>query len=364
MVALVVFILLKRISPPTPSPSGSERPHLGQSSAQTHYSKQQRNADVSCFTDQIELSRLELDPSILPPTFVVFDLETTGLDPVQDEIIEIGAIRVSRNIDDVDIDATFRTLVQPANRIPRMITRINGISQPMVDRAGIPLAQAIGQFVDFIQEFPLVSFNAEFDMAFLRNAAKQQNLVIRNPTSCVLKMARLAWPGRESYKLHDLAKDSNLSLAESHHALFDCKLALVIYAAAAAILGTATDESVSGACLISRRMRAFRQNSLIPADPVERNLLGIELEAKGQIDSAIKCYQANIGDGFGGSHPYDRLAVIFRRHKDAASEIAVLTRAVEVFSGLLSSPRSDVAPKLEKFRQRLHRLSATTANTR
>jgi len=240
-----------------------------------------------------------------------------------------------------------------------MITRINGISQAMVENEGIPLAQAIKQFGDFIQDFPLVSFNAQFDMGFLQNAANRQNLVISNSATCALEMARLAWPGRNSYKLCDLAKDAGMSQAGTHHALFDCKLTLLIYVAAASILGTATvDEPIPEIQLISPRMQAFRQNSCVPTDPVERDLLGMELEADGEIDTAIECYQANVRDGFDGTHPYDRLAIIYRRRKDVASEVAVLSRALEIFSQLSTSSRSDIVSKLVKIRKRLDRVSA------
>lgn len=104
----------------------------------------------------------------LPPRFVVLDLETTGLDPVRNEIIEIGAIRVNR---DSGIHDTFRTLVKPVRHIPKNITQINGISQEMVDSEGMPLEQAIKEFAAFIGDLPLVTFNADFDMAFLRKAA-------------------------------------------------------------------------------------------------------------------------------------------------------------------------------------------------
>lgn len=94
----------------------------------------------------------------------------------------------------------------------------------------------------------------------------------------------------------------------------------------------------------------------VPSDPVERNLRGMELESEGLMDNAIECYEANLRDGFGGNHPYDRLAIIFRRRGDVAREIGVLKRAIEVFEQLQNSRRSDVAPKLERFRQRLHGL--------
>ena len=96
-----------------------------------------------------------------------------------------------------------------------------------------------------------------------------------------------------------------------------------------------------------------RQDIPIPSDPVERNIKGQELEKRGYIEDAIQFYQANVRDGFDGNHPYDRLAVISRRRRDYAEEVAVLERAVSVFEGLAGSPRADVAPKLERFRARL-----------
>jgi DNA polymerase III subunit epsilon len=170
----------------------------------------------------------------LPQRFIVLDLETTGLDPTRHEIIEIGAIRVNR---DSNLHDTFCTLVKPAGRIPEKIVEITGISQDMVEREGESLEQAIREFATFIADLPLVSFNAEFDMAFLHNAAKRHDLVIGNRASCALKMARRAWPGRKSYRLKDLAKDGRLSGEGTHRALEDCKRALIVYTSAASILG-------------------------------------------------------------------------------------------------------------------------------
>lgn len=171
--------------------------------------------------------------SSVPQRFIVFDLETTGLDPTRHEIIEIGAIRVNR---DSDVHDTFQALVKPMKRIPKKITQINGISQDMVDHEGEPLEAVLRDFVEFIEDLPLVSFNADFDMGFLRNAAKQHDLVICNQVSCALKMARRAWPGRQSYRLCDLAKDGHLSDEDTHRALGDCKRAAFVYTGAAATL--------------------------------------------------------------------------------------------------------------------------------
>ncbi len=196
----------------------------------------------------------------LPLRFIVLDLETTGLDPARNEIIEIGAVRVNR---DSDIHDTFRALVRPVRHIPKRITEINGILQEMVDSDGMSLEQAIREFVTFIGDLPLVTFNAEFGMAFLQNAARRHNVVINNPATCALKMARLAWPGRESYKLSDLSKDGGLSDEGTHHALDDCRRTLIVYVAAVSALGTTgahvrrVDPKMRVEA-ISPRMRTFR----------------------------------------------------------------------------------------------------------
>lgn len=170
---------------------------------------------------------------VLPERFVVFDLETTGLDVKKNEIIEIGAIRVNR---DSTVHDTFQALVKPANRIPKKIEGFTGITQAMLDADGEPVASALRGFHDFIGDLPLVCFNAEFDMAFLAAAGHKHGIAFANHVSCALIMSRRAWPGRKSYRLADLAKDGKLSGDGTHRALTDCRRALIVYAAAAAQL--------------------------------------------------------------------------------------------------------------------------------
>ncbi|HUA86271.1 MAG TPA: 3'-5' exonuclease [Bryobacteraceae bacterium] len=170
----------------------------------------------------------------VPERFVVFDLETTGLDPSRHEIIEIGAIKVNR---DSDVHESFQTLLRPTKRISTRVTEINGITQEMTDRDGEPAAEGIKAFLDFIGDLPLVSYNADFDMDFLRASARRHRLLFHNRATCALKMARRAWPGRESYRLSDLARDGNLSTEDAHRALGDCKRTVIVYMAAASKLG-------------------------------------------------------------------------------------------------------------------------------
>jgi DNA polymerase III epsilon subunit family exonuclease len=169
------------------------------------------------------------DHPLLPEQFVVLDLETTGLDPYLDEIIEFGAIRVNRVL---GTQTAFRMLVRSERQLPELIKSITGITQAMVDRDGRPLAEALTDFMEFIGELPLVAYNAVFDIGFLQQAATRQGHPLKNKYACALKMARSAWPGLPSYKLVDLAKRRNLPDDDTHRALGDSKRALVIFMSA------------------------------------------------------------------------------------------------------------------------------------
>lgn len=169
----------------------------------------------------------------LPSQFVVLDLETTGLNPVTHEIIEIGAIRVTL---DSQNQLAFQTFVKPAKKVPRKITSITRITQEMVESKGLPLKDALCQFKEFVGELPIVTFNAKFDMAFLHNAASKEGISFSNPYTCALKRARRAWPGLPSYRLVDLARMGNLSDVDTHRAVGDCTRALIVFTSATSTL--------------------------------------------------------------------------------------------------------------------------------
>lgn len=94
----------------------------------------------------------------------------------------------------------------------------------------------------------------------------------------------------------------------------------------------------------------------IPRDPVDRNLMGKELEKEGFVDNAIELYELNVKSRFDGSFPYNRLAIIYRKRKQYDEEIRVLEQAVEVYEKLhQGTPRLETSPKLIKFRERLEK---------
>lgn len=96
----------------------------------------------------------------------------------------------------------------------------------------------------------------------------------------------------------------------------------------------------------------FRSNK--PSkDMVKNNLRGKALEKEGNIDAAIILYEYNVEHRFDGSHPYKRLAIIYRRQKEFSKEIDVLNKALDVFTNDVSKSRPDRDNKIEEFNDRL-----------
>jgi len=153
--------------------------------------------------------------------YVVFDLETTGVNSNYDEVIEISAIKVA----DGKVVDEFSTLVNPGRRIPDMASDVNGIYDDMV--ADAPnFETALGDFLDFAGNAILVGHNiASFDMKFIyRDAEKYWGLIIENDYIDTLKLARTYLPGLDGYKLVDLAEHYEISQDGAHRALNDCRM--------------------------------------------------------------------------------------------------------------------------------------------
>lgn len=152
--------------------------------------------------------------------YVVFDLETTGLNRAKDKIIEIAAIK----FDDSGNEAErFTTLINPEISIPPAASAINHITDDMVRSA--PLIwedSALPAFLAFVGDLPLIAHNAEFDIAFLR-AAIGDMFVARISYGDSLAMCRKAYslPG---YRLEDVATHLGFGVAQSHRAMGDCEM--------------------------------------------------------------------------------------------------------------------------------------------
>lgn len=148
-------------------------------------------------------------------TFVVFDLETTGLSPNSDRITEIGAVRVENG----KITESFDMLVNPGIPIPAEITALTGITSAMIKDAPNESA-AIPEFLKFIggENVVMVAHNASFDMGFMNAACERLGLSFENPYIDTLALSRALFKGIKNYKLDTIVKYLELSDFEHHRA--------------------------------------------------------------------------------------------------------------------------------------------------
>ncbi|MDR1101921.1 MAG: exodeoxyribonuclease VII large subunit [Clostridiales bacterium] len=118
-------------------------------------------------------------------TFVALDVETTGLSPFLDEIIELAAIKFK----DGKIVDEFVTLIHPSRQIPARITQITGITNSMV--ASAPrMDEIISKFLKFCAGELIVAHNASFDMGFINAACDKYGLTFDNKVVCTLQLSR------------------------------------------------------------------------------------------------------------------------------------------------------------------------------
>lgn len=159
-------------------------------------------------------------------SYVVIDLETTGLNASCDVILEFGAVRV-RHGQPVD---TFSRLVQNERVVPQTIVELTGIDASLLQQEGVPLADALEDFLKFIGQDILVGYHLSFDMGFLQEACKICD--IPSPTNrCIdlLNYARRKIFGLPNYQLRTVAKHLSLEAPAFHRALEDCRLLLEFY---------------------------------------------------------------------------------------------------------------------------------------
>lgn len=154
-------------------------------------------------------------------TFVVIDLETTGMTPGIDAITEIGAVRVTGGV----VEKEFATLVNPEQPISPFIEDLTGITNQQV-RDAPTIDVVFPSLLDFIVGSTLVAHNASFDLSFLKATAQQLDYPWPdNPSLCTVKLARRILDRQEapSVKLSALAQLFHTHTRPTHRALDDAR---------------------------------------------------------------------------------------------------------------------------------------------
>lgn len=172
-------------------------------------------------------SRIHKGKSIidLPSCYTIIDIETTGLSPKYNEIIELSALQIRNE----ELAATFSTLVKPTSPLDPFISTLTGITDDMLLDAP-PIKIALSDFLNFIGTDILIGHNVNFDINFLYdNAENFLNIPFRNDFIDTMRLFRKLCPNSEHHRLCDLAAYYNLSYVNQHRALADCQLTLVCY---------------------------------------------------------------------------------------------------------------------------------------
>ena len=151
--------------------------------------------------------------------YVIFDLETTGVSPNTDEVIEISAVKVI----DGNVAGEFSSLVNPGRQIPYTATNINHITDAMVKDAPV-FSEVLKDFLTFAGDMVLVGHNIHaFDMKFIyRDAEKYYGKAIENDYIDTLSLARMCLRHLTHHRLVDLAEYYGISSVGAHRALNDC----------------------------------------------------------------------------------------------------------------------------------------------
>lgn len=223
-------------------------------------------------------------------TFVAVDLETTGLRPKYDRILEIGALKVVNG----EITDTFQTFADPKLCIPERITTLTGITKEMVEGYPSP-EEAAESFLDFCGELPLLGHNILFDYSFLKHQAVNLNREFEKEAIDTLALSRRAFPGFPSRSLEAMCSYYAINRTNAHRAFDDARASMELYECLHREFGEKNPDWFEAKKLI---YKAKRQSPITPAQKRYLNDLlkyhRIELDV--EIDSLSKSEASRIID--------------------------------------------------------------------
>ena len=182
-----------------------------QSKKSSGFSNASKRRDAKRFSDT---------RSRCPENYIIIDLETTGLNPEVDEIIEIGAIKMTGHVC-ADI---FSSLVLTEKPISSSVLSLTGITNEMIKDTGAPLYDVLLRLSSFLGSLPIVGHNIDFDRSFLLNSCAKCGLpLIVNRCVDTMNLARKLVKDVENHKLNTLAERFGIDQTRSHRSISDCE---------------------------------------------------------------------------------------------------------------------------------------------
>ena len=189
------------------------------------------------FVDDSEDLNTDMNDIDINSSYVCFDFETTGFSAVTERIIEIGAVKISK---EGKISEEFSTFVNPEKKIPSKVSELTGITDDMVKNAPKEF-EAIKKFIDYCSDSPiLIAHNAMFDVSFLKAALSRCNLTFDFKFIDTIPLCKSKISVIKNYKLSTIAQYFNLSDFEFHRACDDARALAIIFLK---LIGTSNDHN-------------------------------------------------------------------------------------------------------------------------
>ena len=174
--------------------------------------------------DTTQMVKNPKDTPIEKETYVVFDLETTGFDPYNDQIIEIGAVKLDGN----NIIDRYSAFINPERPIPQAIVDLTGITDEMVADAR-KSEEVLKEFLEFIGDSTVVAHNAEFDVGFITQKLTAFDIEFNNSVIDTLLWSRNILTDRKRHNLKTISKYFGISLNNHHRAVDDAEATAEIF---------------------------------------------------------------------------------------------------------------------------------------
>ena len=151
--------------------------------------------------------------------YAVLDLETDGLNPFNDNIIEIGVVKVGEK------QENFQRFIKIERKLPEEIKSLTRIDDEMLEEKGIPLKRALEEFIEFIGDTSILGYNVAFDIKFLNSSLEKEGLAkINNKVYDIMQFVKKDNLFLNNYKLETVLKSYSIDEEVPHRALEDAIL--------------------------------------------------------------------------------------------------------------------------------------------
>lgn len=184
-------------------------------------------------------------------SYISVDLETTGLNPKLDKIIEVGMVKVCGG----EVTDTYSKLLNPRRALKEEIVSLTGITDSMLTEA-VSMDQVIHEIFEFCNGFPLLGHHIIFDYSFLKQAATNYGLNFEEDGIDTLALCRRFMPYEEKKNLSNACKYFGIELDGAHRAFADAMAAHMLYQSMKKSFGEGCSEVFSSKTLIYKAKKA------------------------------------------------------------------------------------------------------------